>query len=490
MGIAQPALASSVNAQTALEDIRRAQQAWAAMPVAARLRILSRFRGALAADARELAKAVSPNLARSEADTLVSEVLPLAEACRFLEDRAEKLLAPRLLDDDGKPFWIGDAAMEIRREPLGVVLILGPYNYPLFLPGVQALQALAAGNAVIWKPGRDAAAVAHVMRRLLVASGLDARLVTVTTEDPESAKEFIQAGVDKVALTGSAETGVEVLRQLAPHLTPAVMELSGCDAAVVRDDADLGRAVHAITFGMRLNGGATCIAPRRVIAFESIAMVLEQRLAEAAAALPAVSVAPDLAERARQLVDQAIEHGARRLAGSIGFDRISPVVLTDASPRMALLQADLFAPVLSIQRVRNDDEAAEAVEACPYALGATVFGEERAARALAVRLNVGVVVINDAIVPTADPRLPFGGRRRSGFGVTRGEEGLLEFTALKTIACRRGSRVPHLDAPHPHDAELFAAYLAAVHGGSWRARLKGFRNLAGVLRRRTLGGLQ
>ncbi|MBC7802033.1 MAG: aldehyde dehydrogenase family protein, partial [Gemmatimonadaceae bacterium] len=151
-----------------------------------------------------------------------------------------------------------------------------------------------------------------------------------------------------------------------------------------------------------------------------------------------------------------------------------PTVVADARPGMALLQQDVFAPWLAFIPVA-DMAAALAVD-CPYALGASVFGPIDAARAIARRLPVGSVCINDLIVPTADPRLPFGGRARSGFGATRGEEGLLAMTVAKTISARGRFR-PHLAPAHPADAGRFAAMTALLHG-DWATRWSALRGLA------------
>ena len=169
---------------------------------------------------------------------------------------------------------------EIHREPLGVVLIIGPGNYPLFLPGVQLIQALAAGNAVLLKPGIGGTPAAQALSKLVIRAGIDPQLVAVLAESREAAGCAIEAHPDKVLFTGSAATGEKILEQLAPHLIPATMELSGCDAVMVRADADLELVVRALVFGLRLNAGATCMSPKRVLVHRSIATELEGRLAE------------------------------------------------------------------------------------------------------------------------------------------------------------------------------------------------------------------
>jgi acyl-CoA reductase-like NAD-dependent aldehyde dehydrogenase len=168
----------------------------------------------------------------------------------------------------------------------------------------------------------------------------------------------------------------------------------------------------------------------------------------------------------------AVEQGAHIVTGEILPDRegITPTVLADVPPRAAILKADLFAPVLSLLPVRDMGEALRLDADCPYALSASIFGDEREAAELADRVRAGSVVINDIIVPTADPRLPFGGRGRSGFGVTRGAEGLLELTTIKVICTRRGGH-RHLDETTADDVQLLKEYMQATHGRTIRDRL-------------------
>lgn len=148
---------------------------------------------------------------------------------------------------------------------------------------------------------------------------------------------------------------------------------------------------------------------------------------------------------------------------------------------MALLKADIFAPVLGIVPVADMDEALEMARESPYALGASVFGPVAESEALAARIDAGSVTVNDLIVPTADPRLPFGGRRQSGWGVTRGAQGLLEMTQVKTVSVRRRGPRFHLDPPRPADAKLLAAAFGAMHGAG-RGRWRAVRALVGALR--------
>lgn len=456
------------------ETARDAQAEWAARPLAERLRVIRGVRHRLAARTGEIAAAAGAGRGRPLADVLSAEVLPLAEACRFLEREASRLLAPRAIGRAGRPTWLRGVASEIRREPLGVVLILAPSNYPLFLPGVQALQALAAGNAVLWKPGRGGLAAARALAGLLFESGLDERLVRVLPEAPEAGRAALAANPDKVLLTGSAATGRTVLGELAERLIPATLELSGCDALFVLPGADLDRVARAVRFGLALNGGATCIAPRRIFVPRGMARELEDRLETALADVPPARVDAETARRAHTLVAGALVRGARLLGGGrpeADPDAFRPLVVLDATPDLQLLREDLFAPVAAVVPVASPAEALDFAALCPYALGVSVFGPEAAARTLAGGVRAGVVTVNDVIVPTADPRLPFGGRGASGFGLTRGAEGLLEMTAVKTVAVRRGSWMPHLEERAPEDGEILRSLLALGHAARWQDRL-------------------
>jgi len=365
----------------------------------------------------------------------------------------------------------------VRREPHGVVLIIGTWNYPLLLPGVQALQALVAGNAVLLKPGCGVRPVAEKLAEALAAAGLPPGLLQVLDERAEAAERAIDLGVDKIVLTGSAATGVKVLERASAKLTPAAMELSGCDAVHVLDSADAERVAQSLTFGLRFNSSATCIAPRRVFVARRLAEQLETRLAELVSRLPPVAVAPQAKRDARAWVEEAMRHGVKIVAPVESEDRsedaaMQPTVLRvrDAS---SMLESDIFAPVLSMIAVDSPDEALEFSHRCPYALGAAVFGAPDSAQQMAERIDAGCVTVNDLIVPTADPRVPFGGRKRSGFGVTRGREGLLEMTRIKTVLRRRGRWLPHLAPPSPRLADMLSSYLQAAHAGSLRDRIGG-----------------
>jgi acyl-CoA reductase-like NAD-dependent aldehyde dehydrogenase len=443
-----------------------AQARWAATPLADRVRVVRRARQAMASRAEEFAAAISPALVRTKTDTLLAELLPLLDACRFLEQEAKHLLAPRKLGSSGRPLWFSGVLAEIHREPVGHVLVIGPSNFPLFLPGVQAIQALVAGNTVTWKPGVGGEAVARLVTDVLRDAGLPMEVLTVADESVGAARNAVAEGPDKVIFTGSSMSGQSVLAELARTSTPAVVELSGADAVVVAPSADLAKVAKAVAFGLRLNGGAVCMSPRRLFAERSTMARLRPLLEAELAKVPAVALDQRTAARLSELLDEAVNAGGT-LCGVLDPETQLPLLVDHATAGMSITRSDFFAPVLSLIEVASMLQVPELYAQCPYGLGVSIFCDkrnEKKARVLAGLLKTGTVVINDVIAPTADPRVPFGGRGDSGYGVTRGAEGLLEMTAVKTILVRRGGSMRHLDPTSENDTAMFAGLIGAVHG--------------------------
>lgn len=453
---------------------RAAQFRWAATPLSKRVALLGKLRALIAKHGPALAAAAAAPRFRPVAEALSAEVIPLADACRFLQREAPRLLAPKILGRRGKPLWVSSARSEIHREPFGVVLLIGPGNYPLFLPGVQTIQALVAGNAVILKPAPGGGGAADWLRRLIVEAGFPTEVFSVLPDSVESARSALRAKPDKVVFTGCPGTGRRILSSLANGAIPATLELSGCDAVIVRHDADIELVIKALAFGLRLNGGNTCIAPKRVFVPPAIASELEGRLAAILRSHAGEGCDPAILELARELEPLFSETLARSAHLISGGEGRPPWVFGGVPHDSALLTSDIFGPVLSVVTVADEEEAVALTNASPFALGASVFSrDEAAAQRIAAKINAGVVTINDLILPTADPRLPFGGRGQSGFGVTRGAEGLVELTRPKVVTITRARFRPAFEKLRPRDRLIFESYLALAHAGTWRGRAAG-----------------
>ena len=305
----------------------------------------------------------------------------------------------------------------------------------------------------------------------------------------QTASRTIDAGVDLIVLTGAAETGRKVLRQAADSLTPAIMELSGCDAAIVlnQDASALTHTAKAIAFGLTLNSGATCIAPRRLLVDQQIADDLLGQLEQQIAGANVMIVHEAARDAAADLIESSIAEGAVVQGDPFDADtlrstgRMKPLILDQVQSHAPIAAADLFAPVTSMIRVADSQEAVSIVNQCPYRLAASVFGPNDQAEQVACQLSVGSVSINDVVVPTADPRVPFGGRGQSGFGVTRGAEGLLAMTVPKVTSRRRGRFAPHLIPREKLGQRTLFGALQFLHAKSF-GRITGLRRMIGAAR--------
>ena len=449
-----------------------AQRKWWNLARRDRFRAIAAIANQLADRSAELVAAIERDA--TEAEILTSEIFPLADACQYAAKHGPRLLAPYSQHALLGSWWMGRIGVSVRPEPWGLILILAPWNYPVLLAGVQAVQAIAAGNAVIVKPSPGCERATELLRDCIEAAGVTKGLLQVLPSDVTYGEAAIEAGVDKVILTGSAGTGRKVLHKLADKLIPSTMELSGCDAVFVLPQADLKRAAKSIAFALKMNGGATCIAPRRIfVTHDNVAEISELLVQELGEAKPAV-LRPSILQQANGLIAEAIQGGARRITPSSADSEqeLHPTLLGNVQSQMRIAVADVFAPVASLIEVEDMTEAVRIDAACPYHLGASVFGPEPHASHWAEQIQAGCVTINDTLVPTADPRVAFGGRGHSGWGVTRGPEGLLEMTRPKVICERRGRWMPHFDRKVASNPAVLTNLLKFFHARTLSERLK------------------
>ncbi|MEM0915339.1 MAG: aldehyde dehydrogenase family protein [Planctomycetota bacterium] len=479
----------SGGAGAALAAAREAQQGWAARPTHERCKLVAGVRHGLAERVDALGEALvhAVPARRTTAEALSGEVLPLLSAASWLGKRGTRVLAGRRVGAWGRPAWLMGHSATVQRRPLGVVLVIAPGNYPLMLAGIQALQALAAGNAVLLKPAPGTSAVVGMLAEALGDAGLPSGLFDVLGDTVEAGREAVGARVDQVVFTGSAATGRAILGELAERLTPAVVELSGCDAMFVlpeAEDAQLRRAAAAIVFGLTYNGSQTCIAPRRVfVPTAKVDRLIELMREQMGETVDRVPVDEAVAGRLRELIDRAVADGAQVvMGGAIGADGSCEVtVLRDVPVATPLVSSDTFAPWVAMVACDGVDAMAEADTHCPYQLSASIFGPAASARALASRIGAANIAINDVIVPTADPRLPFAAAGESGYGVTRGPEGLLAMTRPVVVAERRGGMPRHYDTDTPGLDRLLLAAIRLTHGRG--QRLKAVAELASAVTR-------
>jgi acyl-CoA reductase-like NAD-dependent aldehyde dehydrogenase len=441
---------------------RRAQRAWAHRPVAARLAVLRRFRQALAMQPAHLTEALVEHRGIHELEALASEVLPLADACAWLEDHASRVLATRPARGSA-PLWMAGGRVEIVREPIGLVLIIAPGNYPLFLAGVQALQALAAGNAVLLKPAPGTTTLMTRFRDALLVAGLPLDVLTLLPEDPAVVREVLADvnGPEMVIVTGSARTGRSIQQLIADGGRPVglISELSGADVSLILPDANLESVARALRFAANLNRGRTCIAPRLILVPADREAEFTGHLQRTFAHLASSPYSAEESRKFAQVLSLALELGAEL----VPVDHSPVAVLRGLPLDAAFPWDDLFSPLLFIAPYRSIEEALAFQRRLPQGLGASIFGPEKMARKAALEMEVGCVTINDVVATTADPRLPFSARRASGFGVTRGEDGLLALTVPKAVAIQCAPVKPHWQETQPGDERILKSLLAFQH---------------------------
>jgi len=332
----------------------------------------------------------------------------------------------------------------ISYHPLGVVGVIGPWNYPLFTPMGSIAYALAAGNAVVWKPSELTPLVAVKVAELAAAAFALPDLLQVVTGAGATGAALARSAIDKIAFTGSAATGRRVMMAAAERLTPVLLELGGKDPMIVADDADVDKAAEACVYGALTNAGQACISVERVYVADAIhdrfvdevvKHVRELKIGGDDGHLGAMTSAAQVAI-VKDHLDDAIAKGAVVRTGgpgAISGNYIQPTVLTGVDHHMKVMRDETFGPVIPIRRVASIDEAVKLANDSSYGLGSSVFAG-KSARTIAALLRAGMTSINSVMGFAGIPSLPFGGIGDSGFGRIHGDEGIREFTRIKSTA--------------------------------------------------------
>lgn len=472
--------------------MRNAQERWAARPVSERLHYIRKLRQALPGLQTAFAEALQADIHKPLGETIAAELLPVAGGCRFLEKRARSILKPRSVSWRDVPVWLmGEKDIVIRR-PRGLVGIIGTWNYPLFLNGVQIVHALAAGNGVIWKPSEIAPRTAQVITDWLRGADINDELVHVLPAEREWGPALAEADIDYVVFTGHDTTGRRLAARLGERLIPSTLELSGHDACLVLPDANLDLTSRGIYFGVTVNAGQTCVAARRIFVPKNLLADIEQKLLQLhekiASSRPLAM--PSQQALIKRLVEQAQSRGAKVLIpaqGNLEEAVQSLVILSQVRPDMEICQEALFAPVAMLIPYQDVKEAIQGIKQSDYGLAMSIFTQDREqARTIAAQLPCGLVTVNDIVAAVGHPATPFGGVGRSGWGVTHGPEGLLEMTVPQVFSYRTNSWRPHFDpmgsSPVTDDAVL-SQMLRWDHGPSFWQRTKALFGMIGATRR-------
>ena len=404
-------------------------------------------------------------------------------------DEREAEIAAALAEDLGRPpvdAWLGDIAstkaeatyarkhlkgwMRRRRvplslnqlpgrgwvqyDPLGVVLVIGPWNYPLYLSLAPLVAALAAGNCAVVKPSELAAATSALLARL-VPEYLDPMAVRVVEGDAAVTQALLAKGFDHALFTGGTEVGKKIMAAAAPTLTPVTLELGGKSPVIVAADADIDVAARRIAWVKLLNSGQTCIAPDYVLAERSVADELIDKIVANVREFRSAETDPLLRIVNQRQFDRLvalISASDGKVVTGGGSDsaelRIEPTVIVDPSPTDAVMADEIFGPILPVLTVDSLDSAAEFVNSKPKPLALYLFTSSRTvAQALIDRIPSGGAVVNHVAMHCMVPQLPFGGVGASGMGAYHGRWGFEAMSHRRAVLAKRAR--PDLKIMYP-----------------------------------------
>ena len=442
--IASYLITDEAGVREAVATARAASQQWRDMGFKGRKKILLKWSTYLMANVDELAELVSLETGKPTSDAKLEAALAaghIAWAARHAESvMRTSYRSPGLL--------MANMSATVERSPVGVVGVIGPWNYPVFTPVGSIAYALAAGNTVVFKPSEYTPGVGEYLARTFNDATLVADVFICVTGLGETGKFLCESGVDKLAFTGSTRTAKIVAATCAAHMTPVVLECGGKDPVIVAHDADIDRAADATVWSAFSNAGQTCIGAERVYVDERVADKFIAKVLEIAKTIhpgaPGMgkygpTTMPKQIPIIQSHIDDAISRGATVLLGgsnSVKAPFVEPVIFCNVPEDSIAMTEETFGPTIAINRVKSMAEAIELSNATRYGLGASVWSKRRG-KQIASQLHTGMVAINSVISFAAVDSVPFGGVKDSGYGRIHGPEGILEFTYPRTIVRAR-----------------------------------------------------
>jgi acyl-CoA reductase-like NAD-dependent aldehyde dehydrogenase len=427
--------------QAAVETARHEAEWWRALGFAGRKQKLALWRGHLARNMEQLASVMSAETGKPAGDALLECALAV-DHLAWAGSHASKVLGRRKVSPG---LMMVNQAASVEYKPLGVVGVIGPWNYPVFTPMGSIAYALAAGNAVVFKPSEYTPGVAEwLARSFLEAVGRP--VLQVVTGYAATGAALCTSGVNKVAFTGSTATGKLVMAACALSLTPVVIEAGGKDALIVDEDAKIADAADAALWGACANAGQTCAGVERVYVHEKVyddfvSTLLTQAKdikAERGQQVGPITM-PSQKDIIKRHIDDALARGGTALLGgadAVGERFVQPTILVDVPEDSLAVQDETFGPTMTIAKVKDMDEAVRLANGTRYALGSTYFGKKNADKVVD-GVRAGMTAVNGVITFAGVPNLPFGGVGDSGFGRIHGADGLREFTYPHAVTRQR-----------------------------------------------------
>ena len=428
-----------------LEQAADAAATWRYEPFAARTAVLHRIADLIEDRSAELGALITAEMGKPLAEA-AAEVTKCAWNCRYVADHGPTAIATTPLSGPD------DATVRIEYEPLGVILAIMPWNFPLWQLFRFAAPAIMAGNTIILKHSPNVTGCALAIESLFAEGCGDLRLLsTILVEESVvatvSERVVADPRVAAVTVTGSTRAGAAVASSAGRALKKSVLELGGSDPFIVLDDADLGTAATHAVRSRFMCAGQTCIAAKRIIVADSVIADFTHeflnrvdRITVGDPTDPATDMGPlarpDLVDQIERQVDTSVAMGATVLTGGHRLDRTgnyyAPTVLANVTPDMPVYNEETFGPVAALVSASDDTSAVEMANDTEYGLAASIWSRD-IDRAVAVgrRIDCGAFYVNSLVA--SDPRVPFGGVKRSGFGRELGDLGMREFTNARTV---------------------------------------------------------
>jgi acyl-CoA reductase-like NAD-dependent aldehyde dehydrogenase len=462
--------------QAVVDDVARIQPAWAELSLKTRAAYLRRTADALLDEIDEIAELLVAEQGKPRAEAYTMELLPTVDALHWCAKAGPKILADERVRMT-QAFALSKKA-HFSYEPIGVVGVIAPWNYPWSIPFGEVAIALMAGNGVVLKPASLTPLLGEAIRRIFEKGGLPEGLVRVVHGGGAVGDALAKSSVGKVFFTGSVEVGRKVGSVCAERLKGSVLELGGKDPMIVCADADLDNAISGAVWGGFANAGQTCSGIERVYVVREVADRFVEGVARESRKLTLgdpmqweTEVGPMTSdgqyEIVRELIDDAVSSGAELLCGGpaevpgLSGRFVAPTVLTGVNHEMRIMREEIFGPVLPIVVVDSEQEAIELANDSEFGLGASVWTKDRQrGERIARRIESGMVWINDHSFSHGTCQCAWGGVKDSGVGRSHSKFGFYECVNIKTNAWESG--VARDFWWHPYDRTLGEAVRASA----------------------------
>ena len=429
---------SAADVNAAVARARAASLAWQALGFRGRRKVLLKWASLITKQVDEIAEIVRAETGKPVSDATLEATLALGHLA-WAAKHAESVLAKQHRPSGLLMF---NMKTNVTRVPMGVVGVIGPWNYPIFTPMGSIAYALAAGNTVVFKPSEFTPGVGRWLADSFSNIAPFADIFTCVTGLPETGKALTESAVDKVSFTGSTRTAKKVAAACAERMVPVVLECGGKDPVLVAADADIDRAAEYALWSAMSNAGQTCIGAERVYVVNEVADKFITKITELAKEIhpgkdgnygPATM--PSQLKVIQGHIDDAAAKGAKFVIGGVDSVKapfVEPVIMVDVPENSTAVTEETFGPTLVINRTTDMAEAIRLANATRYGLAASVWSKRNGEK-IAAQLQCGMVSVNSVIAFAAIASVPFGGVKDSGYGRIHGPEGLLEFTYPRTV---------------------------------------------------------